>query len=64
MDQARRGGESERPGVDHIDLYQVHGPDPRTPLAETAAAIGDRSQRRLVFAGISACQVDIEGIAG
>lgn len=28
-------------GVDHIDLYQVHWPDPRTPLAETAAALWD-----------------------
>jgi aryl-alcohol dehydrogenase-like predicted oxidoreductase len=26
-------------GVDHIDLYQVHWPDPRTPPAETAAAL-------------------------
>lgn len=26
-------------GVDHIDLYQVHWPDPKTPFAETAAAL-------------------------
>ncbi|TMK23693.1 MAG: aldo/keto reductase [Actinobacteria bacterium] len=26
-------------GVDHIDLYQVHWPDPATPLAETAQAL-------------------------
>jgi aryl-alcohol dehydrogenase-like predicted oxidoreductase len=26
-------------GVDHIDLYQVHWPDPRTPVAETAGAL-------------------------
>jgi aryl-alcohol dehydrogenase-like predicted oxidoreductase len=26
-------------GVDHIDLYQVHWPDPDTPLAETAGAL-------------------------
>jgi aryl-alcohol dehydrogenase-like predicted oxidoreductase len=28
-------------GVDYIDLYQVHWPDPATPLAETAEALGD-----------------------
>jgi aryl-alcohol dehydrogenase-like predicted oxidoreductase len=26
-------------GIDHIDLYQVHWPDPATPFAETAAAL-------------------------
>jgi aryl-alcohol dehydrogenase-like predicted oxidoreductase len=26
-------------GVEHIDLYQVHWPDPDTPLAETAQAL-------------------------
>src|SRR4029077_18343810 len=25
--------------VDHIDLYQVHWPDPDTPFAETAGAL-------------------------
>lgn len=33
-------------GVDHIDLYQVHWPDPDTPFAETAGAL-----RQLVEAG-------------
>jgi aryl-alcohol dehydrogenase-like predicted oxidoreductase len=28
-------------GTDHIDLYQVHWPDPGTPLGETAAALAD-----------------------
>jgi aryl-alcohol dehydrogenase-like predicted oxidoreductase len=28
-------------GVDYIDLYQVHWPDPETPFAETAEALGD-----------------------
>jgi aryl-alcohol dehydrogenase-like predicted oxidoreductase len=28
-------------GVDHIDLYQVHWPDPTTPFAETAEVLGD-----------------------
>jgi aryl-alcohol dehydrogenase-like predicted oxidoreductase len=33
-------------GVDHIDLYQVHWPDPKVPVAETAGTL-----RRLVEAG-------------
>ena len=28
-------------GVDHIDLYQVHWPDPNVPFAETAGALGE-----------------------
>jgi aryl-alcohol dehydrogenase-like predicted oxidoreductase len=28
-------------GVDHIDLYQVHWPDPKVPVAETAGALRD-----------------------
>jgi aryl-alcohol dehydrogenase-like predicted oxidoreductase len=28
-------------GIDHIDLYQVHWPDPDTPLEETAGALGE-----------------------
>ncbi len=30
-----------RLGTDHIDLYQIHGPDPRTPLEETMRALED-----------------------
>jgi aryl-alcohol dehydrogenase-like predicted oxidoreductase len=28
-------------GIDHIDLYQVHWPDPKVPAAETAGALRD-----------------------
>ena len=28
-------------GVDHIDVYQVHWPDPDTPFGETAAALAE-----------------------
>ena len=28
-------------GVEHIDLYQVHWPDPRVPAAETAGALAE-----------------------
>ncbi len=31
----------KRLGTDHIDLYQIHGPDSRTPIAETMRALED-----------------------
>jgi aryl-alcohol dehydrogenase-like predicted oxidoreductase len=31
----------KRLGTDYIDLYQVHGPDPRTPIEETLRALDD-----------------------
>ena len=30
-----------RMGIDYIDLYQVHGPDPHTPVDETMRALDD-----------------------
>jgi len=30
-----------RLGTDHIDLYQIHRPDPDTPIAETLSALDD-----------------------
>jgi len=30
-----------RLGVDHIDLYQLHNPDPATPIEETLSALDD-----------------------
>src|ERR1700712_4235988 len=38
----RRGGDASLTalGVDHIDLYQVHWPDPTVPAADTAGAPG------------------------
>ncbi|MGC0250729.1 aldo/keto reductase [Pseudactinotalea sp. Z1748] len=32
-------GSLRRLGTDHIDLYQMHRPDPHTPVAETLAAL-------------------------
>jgi aryl-alcohol dehydrogenase-like predicted oxidoreductase len=32
-------GSLRRLGTDHIDLYQMHAPDPATPIAETLAAL-------------------------
>src|SRR5262249_17958754 len=39
----RRGVDSSLAalGLDHIDLYQVHWPDPTVPVAETADALGE-----------------------
>jgi aryl-alcohol dehydrogenase-like predicted oxidoreductase len=39
----RRGVDSSLTalGIDHIDLYQVHWPDPTVPAAETAGALRD-----------------------
>lgn len=31
-----------RLGTDHVDLYQLHAPDPATPIAETLAALDDQ----------------------
>ncbi len=31
----------KRLGTDYIDLYQVHGPDPKTPIEETMRALDD-----------------------
>lgn len=41
-------------GVDHIDLYQVHWPDPDTPLAETGAVLAElRDEGKIRHAGVS-----------
>ncbi len=34
-------GSLRRLGVDYIDLYQMHGPDPTTPIEETIATLQD-----------------------
>jgi len=55
-DWLRRGvDESLRAlGVDHIDLYQVHWPDPKVPLAETAGALQELvDQGKLRHVGVS-----------
>jgi len=38
----------ERLGLDHIDLYQIHGNDPVTPLEETLRALDDLVREGLV----------------
>jgi aryl-alcohol dehydrogenase (NADP+) len=37
-----------RLGTDHIDLYQLHRPDPATPIEETVEAVGALIDRGLV----------------
>lgn len=47
---ARRAvvGSLRRLGTDHIDLYQLHTPDPLTPIAETLAALDELVTEGLV----------------
>lgn len=41
-------------GVDHIDVYLVHWPDPKTPPAETAGALGELvSEGKIRHVGVS-----------
>jgi aryl-alcohol dehydrogenase-like predicted oxidoreductase len=40
----------KRLGLDHVDLYQIHGFDPVTPLEETLRALDDCVSRGLVTA--------------
>jgi aryl-alcohol dehydrogenase-like predicted oxidoreductase len=47
-------GSLARLGVDHVDLWQVHGYDPDTPLEETMSALDHAvSSGRARYAGIS-----------
>ena len=43
-DYVRRALEDSlrRLGTDHVDLYQLHQPDPHTPIADTLAALGEQ----------------------
>jgi len=46
----RKGAEAslDALGTDYIDLYQVHWPDPATPIPETAAALADLVREGLI----------------
>jgi aryl-alcohol dehydrogenase-like predicted oxidoreductase len=46
MDQI--AGSLKRLGLDHVDLYQIHGFDPATPAEETLRALDDLVSRGLV----------------
>lgn len=44
----------QRLGVDHIDLYQLHGPTPQTPIDETLKALDDLQRwGKIRYAGAS-----------
>jgi aryl-alcohol dehydrogenase-like predicted oxidoreductase len=44
----------KRLGVDHIDLYQIHGFDPATPMEETLSALDDLVRQGYVrYVGVS-----------
>jgi aryl-alcohol dehydrogenase-like predicted oxidoreductase len=52
MDQVE--GSLERLQTDHIDLYQMHGTDPLTPIDETLRALDDLVARGMVrYIGVS-----------
>lgn len=47
-----------RLGTDYIDLYQIHWPDPTTPIAETMETVGELiRQGKVRYAGV--CNYDI-----
>ena len=44
----------DRLGVDYVDLYQCHRPDPQTPLEETLRALDDLvRQGKVLYVGVS-----------
>jgi aryl-alcohol dehydrogenase-like predicted oxidoreductase len=44
----------ERLGVDHVDLWQLHAYDPRTPMEETLSALDEAvTSGRVRYAGVS-----------
>ena len=52
MEQCERS--LERLGVDYVDLYQCHRPDPETPLEETLRALDDLvTQGKAFYIGVS-----------
>ena len=73
MDEKRRGAKPEyiriavedslrRLGTDHIDLYQLHQPDPEVPLAETLGALDELVRagkvREIGCSNFSAAQIE------
>lgn len=61
-------GSLRRLGTDYIDHYQLHNPDPDTPIAETLAALGELvaegKVREAGCSNFSAAQLDEAAAAG
>ncbi len=57
-----------RLGVDHIDLYQLHQPDPATPVAETVGALEELVEqgkvRQIGHSNLSGSEIDEAAGAG
>jgi aryl-alcohol dehydrogenase-like predicted oxidoreductase len=52
MEQCERS--LERLGVEYVDLYQCHRPDPETPVEETLRALDDLvTQGKVLYVGVS-----------
>lgn len=52
MEQCERS--LQRLGVDYVDLYQCHRPDPETPVEETLRALDDLvTQGKVLYVGVS-----------
>ena len=50
MEQCERS--LRRLGVDYVDLYQCHRPDPNTPVEETLRALDDLvTQGKVLYVG-------------
>jgi aryl-alcohol dehydrogenase-like predicted oxidoreductase len=48
-----------RLGVDHVDLYFLHRPDPRVPIEESVGALGELIDAGKIGAfGLSECSID------
>jgi len=55
----RAAGSARRLGVDQIDLYQLHAPNPAVPLGEQMAAMRDLQRRGLIrHIGVSNYSLD------
>jgi aryl-alcohol dehydrogenase-like predicted oxidoreductase len=63
-DRIRRelAGSLERLGLERVDLYLIHAPDPDTPVEETLGALGELRAEGLVGA-IGASNVDVPFLA-
>jgi voltage-dependent potassium channel beta subunit len=57
MEQCERS--LQRLGVDYLDLYQCHRPDPETPMEETMRAFDDLvTQGKVLYPGVSEFSAD------